>query len=235
MKNTLLQLTSLVAIFAIGCIHSCKKDSAVTLPATAPADPVISTSFIEEFADVPALYLKGWISEAQGASQSYAVYWNQGAPPSADKSGSSYGFPAYSYYVNKDEYIFSGDNPDGSFSSWLITPVTSVKNGDKISFYAYGDDDGRCRLQVLMSQSESYTIGDTLNSIGNFSVLLNIPAQPFAGAFASVWTKYEYTFSGISGNMKTRIAFRHYTESQTLPGGPATGIGIDQFKFEVSN
>ena len=204
---------------------------AVTLPATAPPDQVISTSFVEEFQDVPALYTKGWISET--LIPSYGIDWVQGVPPTSDKSGNIYGFPAYSYYAGKDEYILAGDNTDSSFSSWLITPIMSVRNGDKISFYAYGDDDRRCRLQVLMSQSEPFSIGDTLNSTGNFSVLLNIPAQD-AGSFPAVWTKYDYTFSGISGNMKTRIAFRHYTGGQSYAGGQVGGIGIDQFKFEVS-
>lgn len=236
MKNNLLRLTSFAAIFTMGCIHSCKKDLAVTLPATAPPDSVISTSFIEEFQDVPALYLKGWISEniPENISQSGLGAWSQGAPPGSDKSGNPYGYSAHSYYVNKDEYVYSPGIPDGSFSSWLITPIMSVKNGDKISFYAYGDNNSRLSgLQLLMSQS-AYTIGDSVNSIGNFSVLLNIPAQPGSGSFPQVWTKFEYTFSGVTGNMKTRIAFRHYTVGQISPGEISGGIGIDQFKFEVS-
>jgi hypothetical protein len=237
MKNNLLRLTSFVAIFTLGCIHSCKKDLAVTLPATAPPDSLISTSFIEEFQDVPALYLRGWISEnnPQGTSQPNLEDWYQGAPQTTDKSGNHYGYPAYSYYLNKDEYIFSPGIPDGSFSSWLITPILSVKNGDKISFYAYGENNYHVdNLQLLMSQSASYTIGDSVNSIGNFKALLNIPVQPNAGSFPLGWTKFEYTFSGISGNMKTRIAFRHYIMAQIDPGVTSGGIGIDQFKFEVS-
>src|SRR5437764_9080434 len=200
MKNNLLHLTSFVAIFTMGCIHSCKKDLSMTLPATAPPDSVISTSFIEEFQDVPALYLKGWISEKnpQGTNQTYSENWNQGAPSTTDKSGNSYGYAAYSYYMNKDEYIFSPGIQDGSFSSWLITPILSVKNGDKISFYVYGENYNRINsLQLLMSQSASYTIGDSVNSIGNFKSLLNIPVQPIAGSFPNVWTKFDYTFSGL--------------------------------------
>jgi len=236
MKNNLVRFASFVAIFTLGCIHSCKKDLAVTLPATAPTDAVISGSFVEEFVDVPALYQKSWFSEnIPGTSPAAFSDWSQGATQTTDKSGNRYGFTAYSYYVNKDEYIYSSPIQDGSYSNWLITPILSVKNGDKISFYAYGDNNTRLSgLQVLMSQSASYKIGDSLNSIGNFSVLMTIADGAATGSIPSAWTKFEYTFSGITGNMKTRIAFRHYPAGQINPGDLTGGIGIDQFKFEVS-
>jgi hypothetical protein len=236
MKNNLLRFASFVAIFTLGCIHSCKKDLAVTLPATAPPDSVISTSFVEEFEDVPALYQKGWFSKnIPSTSPTEFSDWSQGAPQTTDKSGNHYGFAAYSYYVNKDEYIYSSPIPDASYSNWLITPIMSVKNGDRISFYAFGDNNTHLSgLQLLMSQSASYTIGDSVNSIGNFSVLMSIADRAASGIIPPVWTKFEYTFSGITGNMKTRIAFRHFPEGQNNSGDIPGGIGIDQFKFEVS-
>ena len=118
-------------------------------------------------------------------------------------------------------------------SSWLITPVLSVKNGDKISFYTSttpGVYAGN-RLQVLMSLSGGSDVGDSVNAVGDFtSVLLDINPTEGPGLFPTTWKQYEYSFTGLQEKTDIRIAFRHYETITTNPGA----IGIDQFKFTVN-
>jgi hypothetical protein len=86
------------------------------------------------------------------------------------------------------------------------------------------------RMQVLMNKSTSTDIGGRFSAGSFTTVLLDInPAQTLAG-YPAIWTKYEYTFSGISVKMNTRIAFRHYVNGSAN----AKGVAIDVFKFEVN-
>jgi len=220
--------------FSVSFIHSCKKDAEAPIPEGTPSGSGIKTSFIEEFKDVSILTSgTGWIEKNNSAdsNDNWLTSWEQGQT-GVDKAGNEYGFPAYSYSSSKDEYAFSGYSYD-TISSWLITPVLSVKNGDKVSFYTRTDAKSGYpadRMQMLMNKSTSTDIGSTPNSVGSFTTtLFDINPSEAQGGYPASWEKYEYTFSGISGTMNTRIAFRHYV------AGPATvsGVGIDLFKFQV--
>lgn len=228
MKKNLFLIAFCIAGSLIGAFNGCKKDSSVT-----PTHIGTTSSFTEEFSDVSGLTAKGWIM-TDNTSGSLAP-WGQGYF-GIDKFGLWHGFTAYSYTSFPDEFAYSsidGSDPSQSISSWLITPVLSVKNGDKISFYTRGDTSGNItdRMQVLMNKSSSSDVGSSLISTGSFrTVLFEINSSQALGGFPTTWTRYEYTFSGISGNMDTRIAFRHYV----LNPSNARGIGIDQFKFQVN-
>ena len=220
--------------FSVSLIHSCSKDGGTSFHSGTPSDPVITTSFIEEFKDMYTLTTTGiWITKDNSTNNNNTTnaYWSQGLV-GIDKYGNPYGFPAYSYSSSKDEYAASGAYL-GTTSSWLITPVLSVKNGDKISFYTRGDATGNYvdRMQVLMDKSTSPDVGDSVNSVGSFTtVLFDINAAQALNGYPTTWTKYEYAFSGISGKMNTRIAFRHYVADS----GNRNGIGIDVFRFQVN-
>jgi hypothetical protein len=165
-------------------------------------------------------------------SNDYALTdWGQGIW-GIGKNNEEYGFPAYSDSASKDEYAFSGASY-AAISSWLITPILSVKNGDKLSFYTrtdamntYSGD----RMQVLMNKSTSTDIGSILSAGSFTTVLFDINPTQAQGGYPVTWTQYEYIFSGISGKINTRIAFRHYVD------GPANakGVAIDVFKFQVN-
>jgi hypothetical protein len=219
--------------FSIGFIHSCKKDTASpSIPTTTPPDPVIATSFIEGFIDMNRLTeTSGWVKKNNSANDNDngLTSWGQGIW-GIDKSGAEYGFPAYSDSALKDEYAFSGRSYV-SISSWLITPVLSVKSGDKISFYTRSDPTGSFgdRLQVLMNKSTSTDVGPTLSAGSFTTTLIEInPAEEGAG-YPTAWKKFEYTFINISGHINTRIAFRHYVVNPQN----VTGIAIDEFRFDV--
>ena len=244
MKKYFFLFTLCVAILFVGLVFSCKKDSTNDTPAyncpaenTTPTDIGLRTSFTEEFDLVYQLSTKGWVIKDNTPSNNNTgpgAAWTQGQF-GHDKGGAWHGFAAYSYTTSRDEYVFSyvTANSPVTINSWLITPVLSVKNGDKISFYTRADTTGNHteRMQVLMNKSSSENTGDHYNSVCSFNtVLLDINPGQVVNSYPTTWTKYEYTFSGISGRMDTRVAFRHYVANTSS----SKGIGIDLFKFEVN-
>jgi hypothetical protein len=235
MKKNLFLFILCLSSLLVGLVNSCKKDSLAN-PSTTSIG--IATSFTEEFDSVYKLEPKGWVikdNSALGNSGPYAD-WNQGFQ-GYDKGGVWSGFSAYSYKTSQDEYVYSlvsfASTANYSISSWLITPVLSVKNGDKISFFSRADTVGiyTDRMQVLMNKSASSDVGTNPNSVGSFtSILFDINSAQVASGYPKTWTKYEYIFSGISGKIDTRIGFRHYVTNTTK----AKGIGIDLFRFQVN-
>lgn len=234
MKNILPPLSILFLIAAM-CINSCKKDSEPP-----PTHIGTTTSFTEEFQDVSGLGSSGWlfIDNSASSSSSGGPYanWTQGLF-GYDKSGTWFGFTAYSYTNNQNEYAYSSARSTNSLysvSGWMITPVLSVKNGDKISFYTRGDTvlPFKNRMQVRMAKTSSQKLGSSSAlSTGYYStVLFDINPTQSVNGYPTSWTKYEYTFSGLSENTDVRIGFRNYIENSSQ----ARGIGIDQFKFQVN-
>lgn len=232
MKKNLLLIAFCFTGAIAGAINGCKKD--------APMNLKNNGSFTEEFIDVSSLTTKGWAlkdnSSVDSGDYAYAsTQWEQG-PAGIDKTGNPYGFPAYSYKSSTDEYAYSAENYSDSnqvVSSWLITPVLSVKNGDKISFYTRGEANSGGRMQVLMNKSASSNVGSSSSSTGDFNtVLFDINPSETSDGYPLTWTNYEYTFSGLSGKMDTRIAFRHYISHVNLLY--YGGVAIDQFKFQAN-
>ena len=193
---------------------------------------VISASFTEEFDTVYLLESKGWMRKKNTGPGT----WVQGHT-GRDKAGVSYGFPAYSFTTSEDEFVYASvvsatidPNSFFSVSSWLITPILSVKNGDKFSFYTRSDSGNvyADRLQILMSPSGGNDIGTTNESVGDFTdLLLDINEAHVVNDYPKTWTKYEYIFSGISSPVTIRIAFRYFIQLKR-----ARGVGIDLFRFE---
>jgi hypothetical protein len=231
-----------IVLLTAGLIYSCKKDSNNDqandcLPESGtPTDIGTRTSFTEEFEQVYQLNTKGWVlkdNTPSGNNSGISASWIQGQK-GVDKGGVWHGFTAYYYTTSKDEFAYSyvTGSSNITVSSWMITPVLSVKNGDKISFYARADTTGSYteRLQVLMNKSSSDNTGSKVGSVCSFNtVLLEVNPSQTVNEFPTIWTKYEYTFTGLPARTDTRIAFRHYINSSAN----AKGIGIDQFKFEV--
>lgn len=244
MKKNFLLIVLFVTTLLTGLVFNCKKDS-TSNPADecppvngTPTDIGIKTTFTEEFERVYELSVKGWVNKDNSPSGNSGVNaaWAQGYMGNG-KGGPWYGFSAYSYTTSQDEFAYSPVHTTSTnrstISSWLITPVLSVKNGDKISFYTRSDTTGSYteRMQVLMNRSAADNVGDRSGSVCGFTtVLLEINSGQTVGGYPTTWTKYEYTFTGITGKTDTRIGFRHYVANTSN----AKGIGIDLFKFEVN-
>ena len=213
----------------IAFIYSCEKDF------VAPT-PTASKSFVEEFDTVAKLYSQGWVfvnnSKPQGAAT-----WMQGEYISG-KFGPQ-GFPAYSYKASGDEYIFAGyasGNGLSTLSSWMFTPPIEMKNGDKFSFYTrtYTGTTYPDRLQVRMNLTDASTdVGRDSSSVGKYTtVLLDLNPGLTTSGYPQVWTKYEFTVSGLPAPLKRRIAFRYYVPGGGPSGANSNAIGIDQFSFQ---
>jgi hypothetical protein len=219
-EKFLLSILAIVFLFA-GLIDGCKKDSL-------NKSLGIETSFTEEFQDVYNLEKAGWVIKDNSAPLATWVQAGGGG------KGGLAPFPAYSFTASPDEYISAYPtyaSAASNVSSWLITPVLSIRNGDKISFYSRADTGSlyQDRMQVLMNASTSADVGSNPQSVGSFTtVLLDINSAQAPGGYPVDWTKHEYTFSGISGKVEGRIGFRYFVPNTAIP----RGIGIDLFKFE---
>lgn len=224
----LLFASGLLGLFTL--MNGCEKD--YVAPADTPA-----RSFVEDFDTVTTLYTKGWIFNNNSRPQGAAT-WQQGvyAP---GKLGGFDGFPAFSYKASGDEYIFAGfssGNGTATLSSWMITPAIEMKNGDKFSFYTrtYTGSTFPDRLQVRINLSDNTTdVGFDSSSVGKFTTLLaDINPSLTATGYPQVWTKYEYTISGLPSTLlKRRIAFRYYVPNGGPNGSNSNAIGIDKFEF----
>lgn len=203
MKKIFFLFAFCLVISAVCLINSCTKENAgysYTPPPPPPPDTTaVTVSYTEEFPDVPSLTIKGWaIGEYSQADTTGTTAWIQGdfGPPLKGDT-TFYGFTAYSTSGSPYEYIYSYDpdiDSNLSISSWLLTPVLSVKNGDKISFYTRGDTTGvfTDRMQVLLNNKASLYIGHDLNSVGDFTVVLDdINPTQAPGGYPTTWTKYE--------------------------------------------
>jgi len=208
-----------IAITSIN--NGCKKDS----------EDSKTKTYKEEFVDVYNLGAKGWTLKDNSAPYQTAV-WHQGFS-GPDKYGMTSGFPAYSFKDDEDEYAYIGFTPyNGSYtiSSWMISPVYEVKNGDKISFYTRAAEGTGFadRLQVRLNETDNTTdVGGTATSVGKFTMLLKDINENLAiNGYPQTWTKYDITISGLTGAKQSRIAFRYFPDPSK-----SNGIGVDLFTF----
>jgi hypothetical protein len=209
----------LVAVIAFS--NSCKKDS----------DKSNTKIVREDFVDVFSLNSKGWVFKDNSAPYP-ATSWTQGYT-GVDKSGRP-GFEAYSYKKDEDEYAYAGYLSLGSsdpvkISTWMITPIYEIKNGDKLIFYTRDASPGFAdRLQIRVNESDNTAdAGSTATSVGKFTMLLKDINELLAvDGYPKTWTKYEIIISGLSEPKQSRIAFRYVAD-----GSKSGAIGVDDFSL----
>jgi hypothetical protein len=243
MKNKIIATVLFVVFITIG-ITACIKDDQPT-SVTRPA--VVSASWTEEFDDVSTLGSKGWVI-INNSDNVGPEAWRQGRYESANKAAivnnSVIGFPAYSASKSPNDFIscdfYAGTNVS-NMSVWLISPVTTMKNGDQLIFYSRSAIDSGSyflkfsidRLQVRANITSSSTnVGKDWTSTGDFSALwLDINSSLTDGGYPAVWTKYTLTLAGITGTIQSRFAFRYFV-ADGGPDGPNAGmVGIDSLAF----
>jgi len=105
-------------------------------------------------------------------------------------------------------------------SNWLVSPVTSLQNGDKIVFYTFSK--GLSRLQLWLNLTGSLNAGSDISNTGDFTIkLLDInPSYAKAennpaNAFPTEWTRFEGEVKGLQAPVVGRFGFRYYMQDQS--------------------
>ncbi|MDB5205568.1 MAG: hypothetical protein JWR72_643 [Flavisolibacter sp.] len=232
-------------LFCVGLaatFQSCRNDEYLTTPLPTP-----DQSFTEEFDTVSSTLNRGWkiinASVPKGSS-----IWQQGGSinpwfPAFSSNGTYVGFIGADY-----ESVRGGP---GIISNWLISPLITMQNGDKITFYtrSWNQFDGASdttdygnRLQLRLNTSnESLNVGQGDNA-GDFSTpLLDInptliyssTTTPDPNAYPTNWTRFEGTVFGLNGPTKGRFAFRFYVNDAGLCATcNGNGVGIDRVQYQ---
>lgn len=232
-------------------IQSCRNDEYL-----AAAPPVSDQTFVEEFDTVSSAISRGWVlvnaSDPKGSN-----VWQQGGSVVPWFSPfSSRG--TYAGFIGAD--YTSTSAAAGTISNYLISPVITMQNGDKIVFYtralqypgfdpATGQPNGDTtdygnRLQVLVNTANDGTnVGSGLNS-GDFTSILDInPTYIYSGvlptttspfAYPSNWTRFEATVFGLTKPVRGRFAFRYFVENGGSNGN-GSGVAIDQVTYTSIN
>jgi hypothetical protein len=162
------------------------------------------------------------------------------------KAGLVIGMPAYSAHNDPHDFV-SVDatcvNSAGEVNCWLITPQTTVKNGDVITFYskAMNDQDWGNYAQDRMQLRANFVDGSTdcgtgSNDFGKFTTILADINPTLAnndpGGYPQVWTKYTITISGLTSPKLARFGFRYLAPNGGLGGlNPSSLVGVDEFNF----
>ena len=224
---------------AVGFL-SCSDDAYLTV-----APPPPDVSFVQEFDTVSAAYDKGWryfnVSIPKGTG-----FWVQGLfnDPNVTGFPSIIPFPAWSSKGSYVGYIgadyTSTSAAAGIISTWVVSPVTLIKSGDKIVFYTRGvilaatatdSTDYANRLQVRVNTyNDGLNVGNGTDA-GDFAKLvLDInpkyafyhtdPSLFSPVAYPSTWTRFEATIDNLPSPVKGRFAFRYFVE-----GGGSNGLG----------
>ncbi len=251
MKKNIFALSVTALLFTSIAIVSCKKDVA---PDPTPKAAVVATnSFSEEFDNVGDIAAKGWLiknnSDPAGASA-----WRQGRYENnlgGNKAGKVIGMPAYSASQTPYDFI-SADatsvNDRGNINCWLISPQTTVKNGDVLSFYTRAMDDSdwnnfaKDNMQVRANFVDgSSDCGVNATDFGKFTRLLlemnptyaNNAATAAPLGYPQVWTLKTIVIAGLAAPTKARFAFRFLATDGGLSGTVGTSlIGIDKLEFK---
>lgn len=241
MRNSTLRKVLLFSGIAVMSLQACRKDDEAMM-----AMPGVSNqSFVEEFDTTATAFSRGWQPINTSAPKGQSV-WVQGMFNNPTITGLPYPIP-FSPHSSKGSYAgfigadyLSTSAAAGVISNWLISPVITMQNGDKIVFYtrtalyalsATDSTDFANRLQVRMNGRNDGTNVGNGNDVGDFTTtLLDInpdyieahtsPALFDPRAYPVRWTRFEAKVGGLNGPTQGRFAFRYYVE-----GGGSNGLG----------
>ena len=246
MRKNLLVKMALGLCFPAAFLTSCVNDD--NFNATAPIE---NQSFTEEFDTVGNAYARGW-KVKNTSTPMVPLLWQQGGDvipffQAYSSNGSNEGFVGINAIINAPAI--------GVLSSWLISPVVTMQNGDTISFYTRSkyEDEGNFggtagvlndfgnRVQLRLNTNNDGTEvgiglenGDfttpllDINPSYNANLAANTPAQN-ATAFPANWTKYQAVVYGLTEPVSGRFALRYLIEDGNLFG---SGIGIDKVEYK---
>lgn len=130
---------------------------------------------------------------------------------------------------------FNNTTGTNTISTWAMSPVINMQNGDTYSFYTRTVDAPAFpdRLEVRRSGAGASTnVGATANDVGDFTNLLQSvnPGLTVTG-YPNVWTQFSGTISGLAGPTSGRLAFRYFVTAGGPSGANSDYIGIDNFRY----
>lgn len=124
---------------------------------------------------------------------------------------------------------------EGTISNWLISPVITVTNGDRVAFWTrkVSPDDYPDRLQLRLSLSgDSVDVGNDASSVGDFTdLLLEIDPGLKKKTYPTVWQPFTLTLDSITGTVAARFAFRYFVTSGGPGGVNSDYLGVDSFSY----
>jgi hypothetical protein len=166
----------------------------------------------------------GWVLNPTSA---LSITWQKPIDVANPSSGE---FPAQA--GAPDSYLFNSINSTptnlatGGINDLLITPLLTVDNGTKLTFFVKGDPLAEAtfpdNLQVLFS-----TGGTTVASFTRVLLDLNPTYGP---GFPTDWTQESLTITGLSGPTSGRFAFAYVI---TNPATQGDYIGVDSVTVTV--
>lgn len=128
---------------------------------------------------------------------------------------------------------FNSTAGTGVISTWLMSPVLTLQNGDVISFYTrtatgsiYADN-----LELRISANGAASADPSgPTGVGDYTTLALTVNEvfPTASGYPQVWTEKTYTITGAENPTDMRFAFRYTVPTSAGPSGNYSNfIGID--------
>ena len=192
----------------------------VLIPALALAPLLGFSQLNENFDNVAGLVANGWVMTNQ-SNPVGTTTWFQG--PSTV-------FTAY----NGADTAYIGANYNsttgaGDISTWLITPVVNVQDGDAFSFWTRTSTGSQWndRLEVRASLG-NMTLPSSSTSVGSFTLLLTTINDGMNLSYPEDWTQYSLVIAGVGSTpVPVRAAFRYNVLNGGPSGNDSNFIGID--------
>ena len=160
----------------------------------------------------------------------------QGVPP--DGMGVGGGFLAHAGPDNS--YMGVSFTNAGTFtvndviSTWMISPVLNLENGNVISFYTRTVDMSLFpdRLDIRLSTNgASANVGSNAFTVGDFTTsLMTINPGLMVGGYPQEWTQFNVEIEGLAEATEGRFALHYFIEDLSIN---AEAIGIDTLTYGI--
>jgi hypothetical protein len=238
MRKSLLSKTLLYTCIASFIFTSCVNDSYLADP-----KPVADQSFVEEFDTLTAAYSRGWRLKNRSLPIG-PTNWNQTGDPQFGLDFTPYSATGGVGYIECDNFSLAPPSGTaatltGVISNWMISPVITIQNGDKISFYtnsAYAYAGVRLQLR-LNTNNTSLNVGNGTDpgdfDFGLLDINPNYNLTSPAG-YPTSWTKFTATVYGLAKPVQGRFGFRYFHDNGKTYN-PATGtadcVGLDRVEY----
>src|SRR5690606_4392139 len=145
--------------------------------------------------------------------------------------------PAHEGDVNVYISVNYNSTAGSEISSFMITPVLNLKNGDEITFWtrtisasAFPD-----RLEVRISPDGTDNEPSGPADVGSYTeLLLEINPNLTVGGYPEVWTEFNVIVTGLAAPVDTKVAFRYFVTDGGPTGSNSNYIGVDTLSISTS-